>query len=191
MALDTLKNEYDFEQRYLGEADLTGDYLPELVIGNRWLFVFGCDSNLYRVMMKGKPGTCGFSPCSPSISYIGDMNQNGVSEIIISRKDAVNKIDRNYYQILEWDGNQFRNLVKNSNSHSCIGPELHDVVQEDEICIQPVDKLCYLGCIQDIDGNGTLEFILEGLYPGSQQTLVDVYMWDGTNFVFYSSTPSE
>lgn len=177
------------------ELDVTGDSVPELVVSYLWLFVFSCDNGQYDLLMKSEPGIHGVAPFSPVIVEARDMTKDGIPEIVLQKIDAINFVVEEYYQILGWDGAQLRDLVKNTNTHSCEGPDGH-LPRENEMCIGDNPRPCVGQCvrIEDIDGNGTLEFILEGTHlDNAAQTVIDVYMWNGDNFVFQVSqisTPS-
>ena len=192
--VESLTPYYREPKEHLLEIDLTGDRIPELIINELWLFVFGCNSGKYRVLLKGQPGYHLPISFSPNIVYVGDTNLNGIPELITSRMDGANYITTMYFQILEWDGSHFQNLITQPDFDSRYGD---GGVLNGNIYMDGEGDQCSKGCVQDIDGNGTLEFVLSGgayrgaAHPnapyGPWRVKTDVYMWNGEGFVWHST----
>lgn len=173
------------------EKDLTDDSLPELVVGEHHLRIYTCQDQKYYVAADLEPWTF----ASPTPVFIGDMNQDEVPEIVIDRLDD-GAVDISHdYKILEWDGQQFRNLIAPSDFENRY--IRNNVIIEGWIGISGVSRP--LGSrqwtVEDTDKNGTLELILsggisvnnEGYYMGPWRVITTTYMWNGDNFVMHDA----
>lgn len=156
--------------------DLTNDGFPELAIGAGNFYIFGCKDGHYVTLLK--ISTDIYSQ-APSIIKILDANRNGIPEMSI----LVGFFSQgsHWYQVLEWDGHQFENIVKTDNSWS-----------EDNIEVEASGNLVY----GDIDRDGFLEYIVNiGIpvletyqlgIPWRQEQ--QIYKWDGDKFIFFKNT---
>jgi len=179
------------------QQDLTNDNVPELVIGDILLHIFGCQAGKYVLLLKLDPG--GFIADS-RILFIKDMNINGMPDLVVSEWIG----DFNLYvpethRILEWDGVRFKDLIIQPEFESRYGAGgakdgqvwIDGVWSYTETTVKQVE-------ITDVDKNGTVELILRGGLPGHPDTQrhgpwrgeINTYMWNGDGFVIYSVEPA-
>jgi hypothetical protein len=173
------------------ERDLTGDGVPELLVGEGHLRIYTCRDQKYYTAVDLAPYTW----ATPSIIFIDDMNLDRLPEIVIERpEDGVVDVVHDY-QILEWDGEQFKNLITPENFENRY---MHSSsIEEGWIVIGGVTRP--LGssqwAVNDTDNNGTLELILsggisvnnEGYYMGPWRVTTTTYIWDGNNFILHNA----
>lgn len=164
--------------------DLTGNSTLEVVIDLSFfetgqyfeggLFVFRCEGGQYiggallstsgQVLSGGEPD---------GILDLIDMNNDGVLEIVhshISISGTHGYFTREF-RILEWDGQEFVDLIPEDEYGFYAQADTGD------------------GVVDDFDGNGTKELILSNsigeAYPdlGPQRSRKDIWAWNGYHFV--------
>lgn len=171
------------------ERDLTNDGQPELLVSVNHLLIYTCKDGQYYEAAKLKPYT--FVP--PNVIATEDMNLNGISEIVVHRPEDQTIDVENDYQILEWDGQRFQNLVAPGSQESRYQYEYYYIRIEDGwIAVfgrgQPDSNSWE---VRDIDGNGTLEFVIHhGIsvrHPqyGPWRAEMTTFIWNGNRFVWY------
>ncbi len=165
-------------------VDVTGNYTPEVLIDLSFfeagqyfeggLFVFRCEDGHYvggalfstagQVQSGGEPD---------GILGILDMNNDGVPEIVHSHISiaGTHGYFTREFRILEWDGQEFVDLIPEDEYGFYAQADTGD------------------GVIKDFDGNGTKELILSNspgeAYPdlGPQRSRTDIWAWNGYQFV--------
>lgn len=179
------------------QQDLTNNNVPELIIDDFLLHIFGCKSGKYESILKIDPGG---AIAHSNIFLIQDMNLNGSPDLIISEwRGDINLYVPEIYRIMEWDGAHFKDLITQPDFESRYGGGgandghvwIDGVWSYTEIDEKQVE-------VSDIDNNGTLEFILRGGLPthpdtrahGPWRAETDIYFWNGKGFVIYSVEPA-
>jgi hypothetical protein len=162
--------------------DLTGDGIPEFILAlpisySDVIFVFGCKEGHFETLLQIPP----VYEYAPRILSIQDMNMDGEDELVITQTTCHYCLG---VQIFEWDGNQFQSLAREWYEDSSTGM---------------VDYSAIVGLmgiasarLEDLDGNGTVELIVEGGTPsylggisggeGPFRAQTVVYGWDGRYF---------
>ncbi len=184
-------------------VDLTGDGLPELVVGDPWETIgIGCDDGEYKEIFNY--WTEGwFWPAE--VHYPKDMNLNGIPDIVITylATSGANAV----VDILEWDGAQFVSLVQinhgeNSPDTSVLARALYWYENSwlegwgggEEGRLPMMNGGAQVD-IRDLDGNGTLELIVTDSGPGHPDTLENfgpwrgkqvIFTWDGVHYLYSS-----
>lgn len=164
------------------DTDVTGDGVPEVVVDLHFfvegqfadgaIFVYHCQAGQYVGSAVTPIAGQVFSAADPDpgIRAIQDMNGNGKAEIVFSYTPIVGTHANytRYFRIMEWDGNQFADLIRNET----MTPYAAEVQNGD-------------GEIRDTDGDGILELVLthgaeRGPDADPQDTArTDVWTWDG------------
>lgn len=151
------------------EVDLTGENTPELVIGYTAppnvgaLLVLGCYEGVYQIRYTLLDET---SPTPPQLIWLGEMNNNPPSEIVVSRPVCVvaESCDLETF-VLSWDGarGRFINLL-DSTLITLKPPQVRDIDNDNvaEIVIQ-------------LDERGTSA-------TGPLRTGVNIYDWNGSQY---------
>lgn len=168
------------------ETDVTGDQVPEIVLGllfsseaydfsDGFLWVFSCSEGTYQKILQQNIGSI-FYKEEDGLRAVVDMNQNGLAEIVYSMVDniAAHGYFTRPFTILEWDGIQFQPRIKH--------PGFYDsTVAVDYATVYNGD-----GEILDTDGDGNLELVLSngiaGHYGGPQRRRTDIFAWDGETY---------
>lgn len=180
------------------QQDLTNDTVPELIIGDFLLHVFGCKNGHYELLLKVDPGNWVIK--YSDLRFVEDMNINGIPDLVVSEwVGDINLYVPETYRILEWNGSTFKDLIIQPEFESRYGAGnakdgqvwIDGVWSYSETTVKKVE-------VSDIDGNGTKELILRGGLPGHPDTQrhgpwrgeTDIYMWNGEGFVFYSGEPA-
>jgi hypothetical protein len=194
--IDAFVREYEPAADQFYEMDFTGDGVPELLVNLPYLHIFGCDNGQYRIYLKMDPGG--------EISSLGvvaaqDMNLDGLPELVLEKSNFDTNLYQNpVYQIIEWDGRQFQNLVLQPDFTSRYGGGgAHAGWLGVEGLSGGSTSIWDNWEILDVDANGTLEFILRGGIPthpailtqGPWRAETDIYMWNGFGFVLYAVEP--
>jgi hypothetical protein len=169
--IEALFREMEISGYYLNQ-DLTGDGIPELAITYAgYLYIFGCKSGKYVTTLKIRNAISGFPIF---IGPVKDLNLNGIPEIVLSTTTCNSPCTE--VRIFEWDGNQYRSLLRTQ-----FYGYLFDYAQ------------IYNGTIsiQDLDGNGFIEMVLDGGIPTQMAALVNgfpfrretqIFFWKGMVF---------
>jgi hypothetical protein len=164
------------------DTDVTGDGVPEVVVDLHFfvegqfadgaIFVYHCQAGQYvgGAVMPIAGQVFSAADPDPGVRAIQDMNGNGKAEIVFSYTPIVGTHANytRYFQIMEWDGNQFADLIRNET----MTPYAAEVQNGD-------------GEIRDTDGDGILELVLtHGAERGpdadpQDSAHTDVWTWDG------------
>jgi hypothetical protein len=158
--------------------DLTNDGVDEVIVIANKPHIFGCDGSTYTTLMIVEP----LELYTPQIIGIVDMNLNGVPELVIG--NAVGGQTQTIeFQILEWNGQSFKSLV---------APEhIRSRFVDAGVWHGTIYMMGAKSTIEDIDGNGTLELVLNGGIPiiggdaasaGPWRAETLVWAWNGEWF---------
>lgn len=166
--------------------DLTGDNVPELTVSGCSFQIYSCNEGQYVMPLD-------YGRYDLRILAIKDMNLDGIPELIISQNDF--PTDYMYYTIFEWDGQQFQNLIKQPDFYSRYdGGRVEDNSIVSTGIGRGLDNILENWSLEDIDGNGTIEFVIncglpthvDGKLNGPWRAETDTYMWNGYGFVLHS-----
>ncbi|RPI28227.1 MAG: hypothetical protein EHM70_16960 [Chloroflexota bacterium] len=173
------------------EIDLTGDKIPELVIRGIELYVFGCVNGQYQALLKQEAEVND----QPYVAAIADMNLDGLPEIVTGVRLGGNNVSITRYEILEWNGFTFQNMVTQPDFGSWYpnggGAHAGGILMDG---IPPQGGIYNRVAVYDSDGNGTTDLIITGGIGvgGDSQTHgpwrweKDIYTWDGHGFALKS-----
>lgn len=170
------------DNRYFRYQDLTNDGVPEFIIGITAFYIFGCRDGQYETVFEIPPD--GYLTPSQIFS-IHDNNRNGVQEITLLT--SVLSQGGHTYQIYEWNGSEFQNLLL---------PDMKEYPNSGEIWVEATGKIFY----KDYDHDLVNEVILDsgiptwsgypdGLPWRNKRTHYD---WNGQNYIpahYEFSTP--
>jgi hypothetical protein len=177
------------------EADLTGDQVKETVVilkqvdraigvgDDLGVFVVGCRDGRYQMLSGGNDFfRMGADPVQSGVLDILDINADGIMEIILWDTfywQSAHADVSHFYNILEWNGNRFRNLFKQVEDSG--GQKWVEVMN---------DRLE----LQDIDNNGTTEVLLpdwSGFMCGFGPVKItkSIYMWNGVYYQYMWTDP--
>jgi tetratricopeptide (TPR) repeat protein len=176
------------------QQDLTNDGVPELLVEEGDLLIYTCRDRTYA--LAADLPTYGGS--SPFVLATMDMNRDGMPEVVVSRgEDGVVDVAFDY-QILEWDGQAFLNLVappdsENPYRESSRTTDGWIAIEGGWFTNDTPWKPQWT--IHDTDNNGTLELVLQGGISanweaemhGPYRVLTTVYAWNGSHFVLRSA----
>lgn len=166
-----------FRERHLGaRQDLTGDGVAELILSDRRIvYVLGCRDGQYQALLSVTDDPSWMW----SIRFLlpGDMNLDGVSEIIIDEYGG-HSYPAETVAIYEWGGTAFVSLVD-------------DVLLTEDCGLSRASALLADVTVRDVDENGTFELLLAGEpVPGAQymqgppwREMTNIYAWNGVQFV--------
>ena len=176
------------QQGIFALADLTGDGVAEVAtvfgtgLNNSVLHVYGCESGHYRELFQLSSL---MGEGAPRIETIADANANGVPDLVVNQ-DSCHWCYA--MQVFEWDGQAFQSLVR----QWLVYPDNNELDYMDYAELMGLGQ----GRVADLDGNGTLELILEGGTPSYSAGLLGdegpwreqtiTYAWDGHYFVWNS-----
>ena len=157
-------------------VDLTNDGVPEYVI--KWfdVFILGCHSGKYQLLLDIRSGG------SNEVLEIKDANLNGMPEIIL-RVKLTPYIEN--FNVVEWDGTSFRSLFIPNDRHII-----------DDNVFEPYKGIADLK-FADLDSDPVFELaiilylpyaILNESYPEGYpwRKEIDYYKWNGNNYVFFT-----
>ena len=178
-----LRNSWGIEGKDFLYEDLTNDSVPELAIGLTAFYIFGCKNGRYEKIFELPPDG---RLIPPHILFTKDNNRNGLPELtlLIGTWSQGGRA----YQIYEWNGTQFHNLVLPDD------PNYPDLA---ELWVEAMNGGIFY---QDLNHAKVNEIILnsgvpdwtiyfEGLPWRNKQT---IYQWNGKNYVpmhFEFATP--
>jgi hypothetical protein len=164
-------------------VDVTGNSTPDVVIeltfyeegqySGGGLFVFMCRGGEFvGNAILSTAGQVLSSRDPDGIRAIRDMNLDGIPEIVHSYISiaGTHAYFIREFRILEWDGQQFVDLIPKNEYGMYAQADTGD------------------GVVRDYDGDGTLELILSNAvgeaYPdlGPQRVRTDIWAWDGQVF---------
>jgi hypothetical protein len=172
----------------LQSIDVTGDGIPETIFnhgsGMAPLYILGCDQNKYRIF--GKINQLWAAP--PNIISHRDMNLDGIPELLVLA-DSCNSCET--YSIFEWDGQNMQSMLRDWKINS-------DTSKLDFCTTISLGRNTNAG-LEDIDHNGTYEFIVTGglsytsddINMGPFRGKILTYMWDGQYFSLKSTGYSQ
>lgn len=166
------------KQLYIG--DLTGDGVPEIGVFDYTLHVLGCMNGQYAVFLEIEYSG---NPSLPQIFAVKDMNLDGNPEVVIYSSDSCGFLGHcSSVGIYKWNGQTLQPISKMPGSDS-----VGELGMRGPFGIE----------LKDIDGNGTVELLLEGgitstlgdYYEGLPWRIqTDIYMWNGSYFEFHRTT---
>ncbi len=159
--------------RDIFQGDLTGDGVPELGIFDQFLSILGCSGGKYEVLLL----TGAEWPFRQTwILSTRDMNLDGLPELVVYIPDACGFLGRcSEVYVYEWNGITFQDrLQPNNDSRSAM-------------------RGAFRVEIKDIDGNGTLDLLMEGGIPNGSpyveglpwRVQTDIYQWKDKVLAFY------
>jgi len=157
--------------RLLRQADLTGDGVPEIVVTGARLLILGCAGGQYVTFINNRTNLDRLH-----ITYLGDMNLDGLSELVVTDKNSFGRGPNYETRIIGWDGQAFQSLIAA------------------EYYGRQVDFAEVTGSVsvEDVDQNGTLELVVVSSDHGPfviesswcpPTTWIDTYAWDGAVFL--------
>lgn len=167
---DTMNEDYAL-------LDLTNDDVQEFAVRAGAFYIFGCHKGIYETLLILPPDGY-LTP--PNIVDMDDVNANNIPDITF-RLTTGSQGGRDY-QIYEWDGNVFKNLLT---------PYSDDYPNDGTIYVMTTGNIAY----NNIDSDRAKELIvikgipiwsvyIDGL-PWRNET--QYYKWDGNHFVFYAN----
>lgn len=172
------------EQAYadINHEDLTHDYVPELIISNRfnipgYLSVFGCDDGEYKKLLT----VDAVYDYTPRVLKIQDLNLNGMPDMVLVETVCHYCLG---VRILEWNGQEFQSLIR----EWYIDPSRNEISSSDMGGLDGIAE----AKVMDTDQNGTYEVVVQGGVPsalgdvylnGPYRSRTIIYMWDG---LYYS-----
>ena len=154
---------------FFQEVDLTGDGILELLAVDQQAYVFWCQAGFVdlEAIPDRPPGE------HPEVLYIGDMNLDGVPEIVLHWGDECGPDSCAALAVMEGDGGAFGSLVSHQGADLAGMDAAFDVR------------------FADLEGNGTLEILLQGATPPATSPAyregrpwresVHTYTWAGGN----------
>jgi hypothetical protein len=156
--IKAVQNHWDSASDYFTAIqDFTNDGTPDLAIGITAFYIFGCRNGRYETLLEIETNQH-LSPAA--IISIEDNNHNGIPEITF-----LTDIDTHggkYYQIYEWNGSKFANLIPSKDL---------DFPEAGEIRISNSGELRF----EDVSNDAMKELIVDSGIP----------IWD----VYYSGFP--
>ncbi len=184
------------------EVDLTNDGMPELVVNDDDLRIYMCKNGKVYTAFELEY----VFDVTLFLLSVQDMNLDGVPELFMAKDDWV-PVDKPWlYQILEWDGDQFRYMITPPDvSTNCWHYNPYgDICSEGGWIItgghSDFDKPRDFE-LRDIDLNGTRELVIyDGLdhlyhpeYSFPERSRTSIFMWNGSSFTLvdrYIEPPS-
>ena len=166
-------------------ADLTNDGLDEIILyqGYHGMDIIGCQAGKYQIIY----GVLFWGAWPGGVELIADVNHDGTNEIVINQGYASQ--GGHTYEVDEWDGREFRNIVeqRESSDNQWFG----------NLSVNATGRIEF----KDLNGDGIQELILhqgiqligEVWYDfGPWRDATDTYSWNGSQYVFVNeewSTP--
>jgi len=131
-------------------ADVTGDGVPELLLGLDNLYFLSCEAGEFNTV-----GVVSHENGPVRVEAIQDMNLDGLPEIVT----AIPVVGEDLVKVYSWDGVGFRNLVYDERT----GWDSAEAK---------------LGLrVRDVDGDGTLELLVDNTPPGPREANFDAACW--------------
>ena len=163
-------------QEYRQYLDLTHDGIPEFIFRTNSLYIFGCKNGQYVERFALGPDAF---LMAPSIEAIKDINKNGIPELYVLTA-RFSQGGRNY-QVFEWDGSQFRDLLNippgYMNDTNAIDIESGTITFED---------INQDGLQELVTVSGQPGIITDTAYNGGPwRKLKTYYRWDGMHLVYF------
>lgn len=174
---------FDLDKDSYYIKDLTGDGAPEFVLNNGNILIFGCVHKSYSLLFElGNPIPDEiFDIPNFRILYMGDMNLDGIPELLIGGRIGPGSISTFAHEIIGWNGQNFKQVSDNWLFTDGLGKDSRSIWTNWNI--------------KDVDKNGTLELILsDGLQSGMDFVIHGpwrartwLYAWNGKLFVLQKS----
>ena len=160
------------------EMDITGDRIPELILGEAQFSIFGCEQGQYRVLPT--EGIDIRNEFEYDIVYLlgaSDFNLDGLPEVIVEYYFQGLSAVRYYIRVYEWDGDSFENLA-----HQNLFGRVQNFLEEANLSGVS---------FADADQNGTIDLVIQIGIPGHWDTYAHgpwreethVYTWNGEAIV--------
>ena len=165
-------------------VDLTNDGVSEIVMYSFAVYVFHCHEGQYEEMLRVQPEIRDTYGMSMKI-LADDLTRSGVQNLIVTTDNEGMGNDNYTLNVLvfEWDGEEFANLAPEEVHHP----------------FTQLGQVMYVGGyhipmfrgemeFRDIDRNGTIEIILNGVGVGggywsaSLREETHTWMWNGEEF---------
>jgi len=172
-----LQNQGDTINEDYALFDLTNDDVQEFAVRAGAFYIFGCHKGIYETLLILPPDGY-LTP--PNIVNIDDVNADNIPDITL-RLTTGSQGGRDY-QVYEWDGNEFKNLI---DSYSDNYPN------DGTIYVMTNGNIAY----SNIDNDITKELIVVkgipiwsgyiGGLPWRNET--QYYKWDGNHYVFHTN----
>jgi len=152
--------------------DLTNDEVQEFAVRAGAFYIFGCHKGIYETLLILPPD--GYL-WPPGIFSTKDNNRNGIPEITLLT--SIQSQGARTYQVFEWDGDSFHNLLVS---------EYQDSPEEGEIYVEVTGNIFY----KNINGDPVNELILDSGIP-LWTTYFDglpwrnkrtIYQWNGQSY---------
>jgi hypothetical protein len=169
-----LQYNWKSEGRYYLFKDLTNDSLPELAISLTSFYIFSCKTGRYEKVFELPPDG---RLWSPTIFLVKDNNRNGLPELIILI--GTWSQGGRAYQVFEWSGTRFHNLVFSDDPYYLDGGELWMEGIGGNISSQDVNHDMVNELILDSGVPGWTIYY-EGLPWRNKRTY---YQWNGQSYV--------
>jgi hypothetical protein len=174
------KYEISYPKKSFAAIDVTGSGLPEIFISvDNDLYGFACIDSKYQLVLS----TSSYE-YALSIVSAHDMNLNHIPDLVVGKYTCHFCIGA---QIFEWDGKQFKSLIK--------APPFGNQDTDDRIDVAEFQGYGNIE-VSDTNSDGTLELILTGGTPsylagqtggdGHWREKTAIYAWDGENFSLHS-----
>ncbi len=207
--IDYIKQSERVPDEFLLQEDLNNDHIPELIVVGPHLRIYTCQSQRYYAAADIESN---FTRDTPNPILFQDMNADGLPEILLEMRyrDAVDIVYG--YQILEWNGQTFQNLIF-PEDHSDYTTHTYMMKNIENGWVELGGRNWQLGefsetlpapwSVIDTDHNGTLELVLTGgifldqhidlAEYGHQRKTKTTVMWDGKHFVIQDTeySPAE
>jgi hypothetical protein len=172
LILYLLQNGYTEDHSFIFK-DITNDTIPEFSIRLVAFYVFGCKNGKYEKTFELPPD--GYLR-PPGIYAVKDNNRNGIPEMTLLT--GVWSQGGHAYQIYEWNGEKFYNLILS---------EYEGYPDEGEIWVEATGEIHY----EDIDHDLLNELILDSGIPVWETYISGFpwrnkrtyYEWNGRNYI--------
>jgi hypothetical protein len=173
--------------------DLTNDGIPEVVVRAYESLVFVCQDGDFVLLLEGGRELGGSLP-SPWLDEIADMNANGMPDLALAYEFSGAGADSTLsVEIYEWDGVAFRSLMTKEQREPPLAGAGYGYVGVAKMWNGEM-------ALEDVDGNGTIELVMDGglvgdidalLDGGPQRSEIIVWMWNGIEFILQDFRFSE
>lgn len=160
------------------QQDITGDGVAEIILTDGYIvYVFGCEDKKYQTLLSYTDDPAWMQEIQFNI--VKDMNLNGFPEIITVEYGGHTEISV-VVSIFEWNGLDFFPLIQGR------------AYDDNHFSFADTPVLANVN-IRDVDGDRTLELILESDLPTPIPSIytylmpwrneIDIYAWNGTHYI--------
>lgn len=157
------------------EQDLTGSGIPELVISQVHLWVFGCRNGQYETLLEVNNYDRTRFP-GPLIVSVQDLNSNGVLDFVVKSHYSMTSLE---FRILEWRSSGFQDLLSNQSSAALLSKSEESlIIQNGEVFFDDTDN----DGVHDVFFRG-YDPLPDGLPSRGEEYC---YRWDGDLFAIDS-----